>query len=431
MNHGYLLKRAALILVLIILTAAIPVSASSDARVSPGLDVLQNELFLSVSALEGETLSLGAEKFDGCIGAKVESVTILSLPLVTEGSLKLGSLEVMKNQTISRQSLSMLCFVPAHDGICESSFRFSADTGYSSYAAACSLYVLETANYAPTVSVFSDGFTSVKTAKNVSYFGSLKASDPENDPLTYEIVSYPSKGLITVTDRAHGSYRYTPASGYTGRDSFEYSATDKYGNSTGAVKITINVEKPASDVVYADLDGHWAENAAIRMAGAGIMGGTLTSDGMCFLPDQSVSRAEFLVMAMKAVGFTPAASVIDTGFADDAQISDEYKPYVAAAAEMGYISGVVDENGQTVFYPDREITRAEAAVILNSMLGAKQPVVKPVFSDITSVPAWACDALYAMNELGILNGTGEGNISPSSILTRAQTAQILMSVIDL
>ena len=58
----------------------------------------------------------------------------------------------------------------------------------------------------------------------------LGASDPEGDVLTYEIIKYPSHGVIELRDVDCGSYVYTARDGYIGVDSFEYVARDEYGN---------------------------------------------------------------------------------------------------------------------------------------------------------------------------------------------------------
>lgn len=151
---------------------------------------------------------------------------------------------------------------------------------------------------------------------------------------------------------------------------------------------------------------------------------------VCFEPDKTVSRGEFLVMAMNAVGITDVPTVLDTGFADDEDIPATMKGYVAAAVELGYVQGrVVD--GKSVFCPDDTITRAEAAVMLSNILEPAAPTVKPVFNDAAGVPEWAYDALSALNSMGVFKGTGSGMIAADTLITRAQAAQILCAVMEL
>ncbi|MEX2140306.1 MAG: cadherin-like domain-containing protein [Pirellulales bacterium] len=76
--------------------------------------------------------------------------------------------------------------------------------------------------------------TTVNTAINIS----LTATDPDNDPLTFTIVSFPSHGALSGTAP---NVRYTPANGYVGPDSFTFQASDGDGDSNIAtVRITVN-----------------------------------------------------------------------------------------------------------------------------------------------------------------------------------------------
>ena len=407
----------------ILLTISI---SATDGKITPALDVIANNLNLIKTGLINNDITFTAADFDKAIGvSKVSSITVLSLPSITEGKLMLGSLEVMRNQTISRGNLDMLRFVPTGSNIGEANFTFTNND----YKVKCTLYVLSELNFAPTISTVNESIVNVSTQKNITVFGTMRAIDPENDQLTYEVISQPSKGLLVMLDKNYGEYRYTPTANFTGKDSFEYVVHDKYGNYSDPMKVNINVEKAAADIIYTDMINHWAHNAAIKMTAANIMTGEKVGDAMMFNPNGTVSRCEFLVMAMNSLGIAPS-NANTTGFVDDGNIPIQYKGYAAAALQAGYISGVDTEYGRC-FYPNNKITRAEAAVMLNNLLDIKQPVIKPVFADETNVPAWAEDAIYALNEIGVLRGTGEGYISPYSVITRAQTAQILCSLMEI
>ena len=164
-------------------------------------------------------------------------------------------------------------------------------------------------------------------------------------------------------------------------------------------------------------------NAAIALTEAGIMSGTQTGGLYYFHPDEGVTRAEFLVMAMNAVGIrdVPAASV--TLFADDASIPESMKGYVAAAYELGYIQGEEREGG-LCFAPNESLTRAHAAVMLERIVGLESLAVAPTFADAAEIPTWATEAIYSLSAAGILCAA-DGYASPTSMLTRAQAAHLL------
>jgi hypothetical protein len=68
----------------------------------------------------------------------------------------------------------------------------------------------------------------------------LTASDADNDPLTYAIVSSPAHGVISGFNTNSGGLTYTPDAGYTGPDSFTFHVKDGTTNSAAAsVSLTI------------------------------------------------------------------------------------------------------------------------------------------------------------------------------------------------
>jgi hypothetical protein len=104
------------------------------------------------------------------------------------------------------------------------------------------------------------------------------------------------------------------------------------------------------------------------------------------------------------------------------------KGYVRKAREMGLVNGSVNAEGEYLFEPNRDITRAEAALIVSRLVKGSVPTVKPTFADRNEIPTWASDAIYILNDLGILQ-SDNGNILPTSSLTRAQSAQMLYALL--
>jgi hypothetical protein len=125
------------------------------------------------------------------------------------------------------------------------------------------------------------------------------------------------------------------------------------------------------------------------------------------------------------------SAVFRTNFADDSDIAAEYKPYVTKAYELGIIRGIPTETG-LYFEPNSEITRAEAAVIINSILKipASGNSTRAVFVDAVFIPDWAEDDVAALNSIGIIRGDENGSMNPNGFVTRAHSVQMLASMID-
>ena len=400
--------------------------AQKAAPLSPALSVLAAQNEMAVATLCGNDYYFSEDVFARALNtAQLSAITVISLPDVTAGELLMGSERVTAGQTIAADRLQLLSFVAAGDEVQSTSFVFAPDGG--NYEMTCNVHVLGQINYAPTVSIASGAALAVGTHRNFVGYGNMTAYDPEGDALVFEVVSAPKNGIVLMVDKSNGEYVYLPREGFVGEDSFCYVARDCYGNYSAAATVSVRVQALSTAVVYADMNGRREYNAALSMTEAGIMQGVQQGEVINFCPDESVSRAEFLVMAMKAKGVGSLPVVEDTGFYDDESIPPEIKGYVAAAYSLGYIKGTTDADGNLCFAPDATVTRAEAAVILSRMVEGDVPEVAPVFADGDDIPAWASDAIATLSSRGILTTSG-GEISPNATVTRAQAASMLCAM---
>ena len=403
------------------------VEAKADvAPVSPALYVLAEQNSMAMAGLRGGSISFEHDDFARAMNlSEIDSVTITQVPPVTDGELRVGQTVVNSGQTVSAANLSLLQYTASGADITTSSFRFTVED--SPVEITCHLYLLDRANHSPTLSMVPKTSLNVSTHRNITLYGTLPCYDPDGDETIIEIVSYPESGILILTDRKTGDYTFTPGENYSGKDSFTYVARDKYGNYSASATVSLTVTKPTTSVVYADMADVRSHNAALTMTEQGIMSGTQVGSETYFYPARTVSRGEFVVMAMHAMGITKLPDTDRTVFADDSEIPDAMKSYVATAYELGYIQGETRADGQRCFSPNRAITRAEAAVILGNMVDAAVPTVTPTFSDSTQIPAWAAPSIYSLHSMGLLPTSG-GSVSPLSPVTRGDAAELLCAL---
>ena len=62
--------------------------------------------------------------------------------------------------------------------------------------------------------------------QNVAITGQLRARDPDGDPLTFTLLSAPTKGTMVITDAASGAFTYTPGMGALDQDPFSFQVSD-------------------------------------------------------------------------------------------------------------------------------------------------------------------------------------------------------------
>jgi len=90
-------------------------------------------------------------------------------------------------------------------------------------------------NKAPVASAQTLTINEDSTDNNIT----LKATDKNNDKLTYKVVQKPQHGILK-TDNTN-KVTYTPTKDYFGKDSFSFKANDGKADSNIA-KVTLNIK---------------------------------------------------------------------------------------------------------------------------------------------------------------------------------------------
>ncbi len=417
-------KRLPLVLALAMLLSVLcmPINGSGKrVPLSPALEIIAQKMPMVLNAPLGAKISFGRECFESALGDReIGGIVITSLPPEGSGALMLGELRVVKGQRITGDSLSSLTFVPNGETV-SSEFTFVPDSGYEHRAV---MYFLDGANYSPTSSGIDEGFYKLETYKNIAVNGVMRCVDPELDKISYEIVSYPEKGLLTFKSRENGEYTYAPMKNYVGRDSFSYIAVDEYGNRSQKITVDISVGRSESGTVFEDMIFDPAHYGAILLHNKGIMKGEREGSSDVFMPEKPVSHADFLVIAMKSAETALVTSAPSEIVETVNDFPSEYRQYILTA----YDKGLLTETELKELNIYSEITKAEACVIVDCLIDAEDVRVVPAFKDIEEVPKEALDAVCSLLDIGVIS-TENGLLAPSSTLTRADAAEMLSEVV--
>jgi PKD repeat protein len=171
---------------------------------------------------------------------------------------------------------------------------------------------------------------------------------------------------------------------------------------------------------------HWAYATISELASKLIIQGTSPA---AFEPKREVTRAEFIVMLMHALGAGgPQGDALQLPeFSDRNLIGLWAEQAVAQAAQAGLISGYGDGS----FRPQATISRAEMAVIIAKARGtADTEDGAPTFTDSSAIPEWARQASAALAQQGILKGRAGGEFDPQASLTRAEAAMVIAAILN-
>lgn len=158
----------------------------------------------------------------------------------------------------------------------------------------------------------------------------------------------------------------------------------------------------------------WAEEYIKDIFDAGIMVG---DDNNNFRPRDNISRAETAVIICRLI--ESQGMIVDLPFAD-VSTEDWFFPYVSAAYSKKFFSG----KSADTFAPGDGITREEMVTVLYKMgTVAKNDTISFVDSD--EISDWAREAVASLSAAGIIKGDERGCFLPKNYITRAEAAVML------
>jgi len=176
--------------------------------------------------------------------------------------------------------------------------------------------------------------------------------------------------------------------------------------------------------LYADVEyGAWYYDAVRHVTGQGLLVGTSLTE---FSPDAGMTRA-MLATVLSRLGDADVSAYTEAPYMD-VPIGAWYGKAVAWAADKGII-GFID--GQD-FHPGQYATREEIALmiynyyILNGL--TLHTATNMDFNDDDDISHWAKSAVYAIRELGVMQGDDLGRFNPQNDATRAEVSQIFYNI---
>ncbi|MGG3988110.1 S-layer homology domain-containing protein [Bacillus smithii] len=175
----------------------------------------------------------------------------------------------------------------------------------------------------------------------------------------------------------------------------------------------------AADSDFRDVPkSSYAYSAIVELAERGVVSGY--SDGT-FHPNETVTRGQFAGMIARAFNLPKGSS----HFKDVPKSKALYEE-ISKAADAGIIKGTGGN-----FYPDRPVTRADMAVMLDramSLKGDFRGEAKLKFKD--SVPAYALESVKRMVFYGVIEGKTNGTFAPGEDADRASSSVLVSRMLQ-
>lgn len=223
----------------------------------------------------------------------------------------------------------------------------------------------------------------------------------------------------------------------------------KFKRLTAAVVLlSLSVIPAVSASNFTDTNGHWARDIIDTLAAEGVVSGVSDTE---FNPDGTVTRAEFLRMALGAAGIDETA--YRSGECLDVNANDWFAPCVQSALDKGlipeamirdYSADIIGEGNSSkavysgYFDANMPIKREEMAYITESVFqysidsSGTDMVSSPkdmYFTDLSSISLWALDGVRHAYSNGIISGMDDDSFRPQATATRAQSAAIIYQLL--
>ncbi len=175
---------------------------------------------------------------------------------------------------------------------------------------------------------------------------------------------------------------------------------------------------------FQDMQQHWARQQVMSAYLWGLASGY--PDGS-FKPENNITGTEAVLMMSRLAN---CLAGIDAGAGTAGDIDRDAVPLWAR--EMMQEATALRIASQSQLYGEQQLNRLQFAVMLAKSLGIEQAAVPEgamVFQDQSGIPAGDLGYVLALKNMGIVAGDN-GSFYPERLLTRAEAAVLLRNVIN-
>ena len=139
----------------------------------------------------------------------------------------------------------------------------------------------------------------------------------------------------------------------------------------------------------------------------------------------SISRAEFVALLVRALDIKPIPTEYDIAFSD-VDSSSWYYDYVIAASSNGIVGGA-----DGMFRPNDTITREEMCKMLVIASGNTAEEAELTFTDKDRIGDWATTYVAKAVSMGLMNGMDDGSFNPKGNALREQAFAVIYRILEL
>ena len=177
-------------------------------------------------------------------------------------------------------------------------------------------------------------------------------------------------------------------------------------------------EEPDMAIKLTDIKDHWARKNIERLVVSEVVTGY--PDGT-FKPNNTITRAEFTVMLVKAFNLK-----ISSFMSFDDTVDHWAKDFISTAVVFGIANGYDDYT----FGPNDPITREQMALMIVKAAGLTGDGEETSYLDQKDIAAWARPAVAIAARDGIMKGYPDNTFRPRGRATRAEAVTVIVNSLD-
>lgn len=186
-----------------------------------------------------------------------------------------------------------------------------------------------------------------------------------------------------------------------------------------------------NDVTFADIEDDPQKQYIESVAAKGIVNGRDLNE---FMPEGTLTRAEFAVMIVKTLGLaTDVEGAESMPFEDVSEDHWGYE-YIAIAQENGLIQGF----GDGTFKPDQKVNKEQMIQMMVDAFEFENPgdaitgsEENDEFTDDNNISSWAYEAVVKAEDVGLLDGVGEAALEPKEDAERSESTRVVYNLIHI
>lgn len=172
-----------------------------------------------------------------------------------------------------------------------------------------------------------------------------------------------------------------------------------------------------------DVKGHWAESVLLEMNAKGFVKGYQDDT---FKPSNVVSNLEAVVMLVRSMGLEDEAK--EAELTVNVKHAKQIPAWAAGYVQVAYEKGILTDNDLKSFNPNQGAKRVKVALWINRALDLDQKMECTIvlkFADNKEIPLDFSDVVKLMVQTGIMKGTPGNCFLPNKSITRAEMAVLL------